>query len=60
MVVKCDNCGAMVNIWREPVEQQDREADRYGPAVHVILGDGWVLHRCELTRAAPAEPDDGL
>jgi hypothetical protein len=52
MIVDCENCGAAVNIWREPVEQEDRDADRVGPAVHVILGDGWVLHRCFIEPTA--------
>ncbi len=53
MIVKCDNCGEAVNIWREPVEQADRPADRYGPSVHVILGGGWVLHRCVVQERVP-------
>jgi hypothetical protein len=48
MTVTCNNCGALVDIWREPVVQEDRPADRFGPAVHVILGGGWVLHRCDI------------
>jgi hypothetical protein len=48
VIVKCSNCGAAVDIWREPVVQADREADRVGPAVHVIRGGGWVLHTCAL------------
>jgi hypothetical protein len=50
VIVKCANCGEAVNIWRDPVEQEDRDADRYGPAVHVILGGGWVLHRCDIAK----------
>jgi len=46
VIVKCTNCGAAVDIWREPVVQVDREADRVGQAMHVITGGGWVLHTC--------------
>ena len=46
--VTCENCGAALEIWREPIVQLDREADNVGPAVHVITGDGWALHTCHL------------
>jgi len=46
--VTCENCGAALEIWREPVVQLDREADNVGPAVHVVTGDGWALHTCHL------------
>jgi hypothetical protein len=49
VIVRCQNCGVSVEIWREPVAQIDRDADNVGPAVHVITGGGWVLHTCRLT-----------
>jgi hypothetical protein len=57
MIVKCDNCGEEVNIWREPIDQEERAADRHGSGVHVILGDGWVLHRCDVAGSGAAERD---
>ncbi len=56
VTVRCDNCGESVEMWREPVEQEDRAADQYGPAVHVILGGGWVLHRCFIAMKWPIPP----
>ena len=50
MNVTCDNCGETIEVWREPILQVTRPADAVGPAVHVISGDGWVLHRCFITK----------
>jgi len=46
-LVTCKNGGAEVSVSREPVEQELRPADAHGPAVFVVLGNGWVVHRCE-------------
>jgi hypothetical protein len=46
MRVVCEKCGAVVNTNRETVVQETRPPDRVGPAVHVIMGNRWVLHHC--------------
>jgi hypothetical protein len=46
MRIACENCGAIIHTEREPVVQETRPADQVGPAVHVIIGNGWVVHRC--------------
>jgi hypothetical protein len=48
MVVQCENCGEPVVLRREPARQMDREADRDVPAMHLVVGDGRILHRCDV------------
>ncbi len=54
MLVRCENCGAVVNAYCEPVVQLDHDADVRGPAYHIVVGGGWLVHQCEIFRRAGA------
>ncbi len=62
-MVRCPHCGTEVDVWQEPMSQQTRAADEHGPRTFVIIGGGWLMHRCVIGNdpaeggTGPATPD---
>jgi hypothetical protein len=50
MEVRCQNCGVVlrINAWQQPLNYETRPASPFGPATFVVIGNGWLVHRCVL------------
>jgi hypothetical protein len=49
-VVECPYCGTRVYVpyYFQPLTQLERDATQYDPPSFLMIGDGHLLHRCEL------------
>lgn len=50
MVVTCQNCSATltINEWQRPLTYETRDSDPFWPRSFLIVGAGWVIHRCAI------------
>ena len=55
MNVVCENCGASLDVQRQPVRQTSRVETATRPATHTVIADGWLVHHCDIPVAATSD-----